>query len=564
MSCRSAIGYAALGLAGLIGLFAAHGCAMVGPRAAASSRAPGFSAQAALDTARLWEDEALEQSAAGASPEAWMRCALWAHAAMASERQATATSAAALATSCSQAAIDAIARNAELEVRPGLARLGGRTVRIEFRGLPDSLGAHLRLQPATQVSVEAVGGVRYQRPGFGVSYVASAPRCTDRPICSLYPPEGIFRPVTVWLEGTPGDDTRQEAPILVVQSPITLPEHVAGTQHYRLAEDTSAPYVLLLQRTRLRRLAWWGLIGGEEVGRRSGAFLLDDYDPAKVPIIMIHGLASSPVIWARLSNAIMGDADLHRHYQIWHVVYQTNGPLLVDRYRVQSYLDTAWRILDPAGKAPARQGAVLIGHSLGGVIARLLCSASVPALWNAAFTVPLAQLHGSAADLALLGHVFEFKPYPGVDEAIFMAAPNHGSPEAGLLLGRLAQDLAWRHIPELAALRRLTIENPQAVRSELRSDFRLGRVSSVSTLLPDQPVSLIDAQLLPVAGVRYHTIAGVLPGTNPPSDGYVPLSSALLPGAASTLIVDSNHRVPDNPQAVAAVLAILRQHEQRH
>jgi hypothetical protein len=276
---------------------------------------------------------------------------------------------------------------------------------------------------------------------------------------------------------------------------------------------------------------------------------------------MIHGLASSPRIWARLSNAIMGDPQLHKRYQIWHVVYQTNAPLLIERYRVQTYLDTTWKRVDPDGTAPARKGDVLIGHSLGGVIARLLCAQSVPALWSAAFTVPFESLHDNDQDLALLRDIFEFAPYPGIDEEIFMAAPQHGSPAAGYWYGRIAQSLAWEEVPELAGLRRVAKENPNAIQIELLRDFRLGHLSSLTSLLPDEPVTKVDSQLLPVAGVRYHTIAGVLPGRKPPGDGFVPLSSALIPGAASTLIVQSDHQVPNNAQAIAAVLDILRHHD---
>jgi pimeloyl-ACP methyl ester carboxylesterase len=411
--------------------------------------------------------------------------------------------------------------------------------------------------------MQALDGVRHQQPGFGVPVVAAAPPCTHRAICELYPPEGVFRPVTVWIEGASDVSHRNEQPVLVVQSPEAQPAHVLGNIRYPLAEDVSAPYEQLLERSKLRRLGWWGLIGGQAVGRRAGLFLLDEYDPTKTPVIMIHGLGSSPIIWARLSNAIFGDPQLHRRYQVWHIVYQTNAPLLVERYRVQSYLDAAWKILDPDNDAPARQGVVLVGHSMGGVLARLLCAQSTPALWNAAFNVPFDQLQGSAEDLAALKHVFEFKPYPGVDELVFMAAPQHGSPVAGDWFGRLAQDLAWRHIPELDQVQRISEENPGAMKASLLSGtYRISHLSSVTSLLPDEPVSAVDETLMPAAGVRYHNIAGSLPGKNPPSDGYVPLSSALLPGAASTLIVNADHHgVPRDPKAIEAVLAILRQHD---
>jgi hypothetical protein len=50
---------------------------------------------------------------------------------------------------------------------------------------------------------------------------------------------------------------------------------------------------------------------------------------------MIHGLGSSPLIWGRLSTEVWGDHALHARYQIWHVVYETNAPLLVLRARVK-------------------------------------------------------------------------------------------------------------------------------------------------------------------------------------------------------------------------------------
>ncbi|RDS85222.1 esterase/lipase family protein [Dyella psychrodurans] len=522
------------------------------------------SAEALLEKAQNWQAQAIRGQSVRAQVDAWMHCAMSAHEAMAADKAATETAAGLLATQCSRAYFDLVAQGDPITVTLGKSYLGGFAIHVEFRGVPDSLGKSVYLEPADQVPMAALDGVRHQHTGFGVPLVAFALPCSDRPICRLYPPEGVFRPVTMWLEAPSGSGDHDDAPVLVLQNPVVEPEHVAGANHYELAEDVSAPFAQLRERTSLKRLAWWGMLGGAEMGKRSGLFLLDDYDPNKTPIIMIHGLAGSPVIWTQLSNAIMGDPELHRRYQIWHIVYQSNAPLLVERYRVRHYIDQAWAILDPDGRAPARQGVVLIGHSMGGVIARLLCAQSTPEVWNAAFSVPVESLHADANDLDALKNVFQFKPYPGVDEIIFMAAPQRGSPAAEGLLGRVVGLLAWHHIEELAGFARIAVQNPKAIQPAVLSLLQTGRITSITSLRPDEPVTLADEKLMPAAGVRYDTIAGVLPGVKPPGDGFVPLSSALLPGSTTTLIIRSDHKVPEKPEAIADTLKILREHDKPH
>jgi len=276
--------------------------------------------------------------------------------------------------------------------------------------------------------------------------------------------------------------------------------------------------------------------------------------------VMIHGLGSNPLIWSRVSNAIWGEQELRDRFQIWQVVYQTDVPLLVARLHVQDYLDDAWRLLDPDGDAKARPHLALIGHSLGGVVSRLLCARSGEALWNAAFLVPPQRLDADEDDLRLIHRIFHFMPYAGIARAIFLAAPHHGSPSAATVLGRLTGDLVGRRTSEVHALRRIALRNPHAVRPELLPVFLEGWINSITTLQAAQPVRRAAEALMPAEAIPYHTIAGVLPGRRPPSDGVVPLESAMLPGAVSSLIVESGHRVHERPETVAEIVRILREH----
>ena len=113
--------------------------------------------------------------------------------------------------------------------------------------------------------------------------------------------------------------------------------------------------------------------------------------------------------------------------------------------------------------------------------------------------------------------------------------------------------------PEIQALKRLARDHPHAMRPEVAESYRFARLNSISTLQAMQPVRRAGESLLPVAGVRYHTIAGDLHGLG--GDGVVPLASAWLPGADSTRVVDHGHTLYSDPEVIAQVLGIL--HEER-
>ncbi|QNP40793.1 esterase/lipase family protein [Lysobacter solisilvae (ex Woo and Kim 2020)] len=439
---------------------------------------------------------------------------------------------------------------------PGRRRMGGVPVDVEFRGLSEYLHPPLRIALARTVQIPADYGVEQKNAGFGVPVVLLSPRCTDRPPCELLPPEGVFRAATAWVEV---DDAGDSVPRLVIANPFAIHSIKVGDQALPMARNMMAAYALGTRTSKLPRLAIWGLLGGHEIGRRAGVYLLDDYDPNKRPLVMIHGLGSSPLIWARLSNAVWASNELSSRYQVWHIVYQTNAPTLVSRYRIQGYLDKAWKVLDPEHDDPARQGIVLVGHSMGGLVARMLCEDSGDVLWNAAFHKPPSMMEAEHEDIAAVQQVFVFRPYPGVRKAIFLATPHRGSPSAKRWFGRLARLLVGRRTPELQSLRRLARADPSAVRSELRHAYGRAAINSISTLRVSQPVRRAGESLMPAAGISYHTIAGSLRRHNPPGDGVVPLDSAKLDGATSTLIIDSGHEIYKDPRAVAEVVRILEE-----
>jgi len=456
------------------------------------------------------------------------------------------------ATACTRRYLASVDDSALVHVDATEIHLAGEHFDLELRGLSRHLAPAFRFRVASDVPMP---GWRYgpaYRGGFGVPVALLAARCSDAAICALLPPEGIFRPATAWIEAGKGNGAR---PRLVIADPNTSPPFV---QAGGLASDHAAFYMWGTQRSPLKRLGVYALLRGDGAGKRAGLYLLEDYDPRKQPVIMVHGLGSSPLGWAKLSSAIWNDRELSARYQVWHMVYSTDAPLLVLRHRLQQHLDHAWNVLDPEGDDDARRGAVFVGHSLGGVLARLLCSDSGTQVWDAAFAVEPNALAATSSDLDMLQALFHFKPYAGVSRAIFLAAPHRGSPVADTSLGKLFHRLVGRRAVELEALRRVARDNPDAVREGLRSTYFAGDLNSIVTLRNAQPIRLATESLLPPEAISFHTVAALKPGAVPNGDGIVPLSSAILPGAASTRIVQGDHKVHLNDAAIDEVLRVLR------
>ncbi|MDR0182010.1 esterase/lipase family protein [Lysobacter arvi] len=509
----------------------------------------------ALDAVREW---AMKAHAGDEPLRAWLRCAMEAYRAIAVVNEDDLEAAIALANLATSEAITLLLREHHGGWCAGRMRVGEVEMQVELRNVPSTLPPPLRVRLAEDVPMDAFDGRRYGRAGFGVALAALSSLDADSPTVRLRPHSGAFRNLTAWIE--PDAHSEEAPPRLVFADPEPFDVATIGFRRLPLARDTSAAYAWAMEESRLERRGLWGLVGGNQIGRRAGLYLLEDFDSQKCPLVMIHGLGSNPLIWSRVANAVWGEHDLRARFQVWQVVYRTDVPLLAARLHVQDYLDEAWSLLDPQGSAKASSRSVLLGHSLGGVVARLLCAHSGETLWNAAFLVPLKDLDARREDLEIVDRIFHFVPYAGISRAIFLATPHRGSPSASTMLGRLTGDVVGRRTSEVHALRRIAQRNPRAIHPELLPVFLEGRINSITTLQSGQPIRRAAETLMPPAGFPYHTIAGVLPRHCVASDGVVPLGSAILPGAASSLVVRSGHRVHERPAAVAEIVRILREH----
>ncbi|WP_420230321.1 esterase/lipase family protein [Psychrobacter sp. ER1] len=206
---------------------------------------------------------------------------------------------------------------------------------------------------------------------------------------------------------------------------------------YPLAANFSAGYGLWLSENQLDGVGYLNLITRQPNAQLPKLFMLEPYDPDKRVLIMLHGLASSPATWVNLTNDILNDDKLRDNYQVWQIFYPTNLPILENRYQIQQLINSTYQQTDPNGQNRASQNSVIISHSMGAIIARMMLSDEnlVDDLDKLNDKDILSSNEKQQIRNALktsfgeneLKERFELQALPQVDTAVFLSAPFRGT-----------------------------------------------------------------------------------------------------------------------------------------
>jgi pimeloyl-ACP methyl ester carboxylesterase len=290
-----------------------------------------------------------------------------------------------------------------------------------------------------------------------------------------------------------------------------------------------------------------------------GLSLCRPYVRGKIPVVLIHGLGATPASWARMIEGLEADPIIRRHYQFWTFGYATGEPILYSASLLRRSLSEARERYDPAKTDAAFDRMVLIGHSMGGILAKLMAEDSRSVLWERISSQPVEKLRGPADAREVLRQSFFFKPVPEVRRIVYIATPHRGSDvdhgPLHWLASRLNQPLVGlRNSHELL----LAGNDPEF----FHKSFRDGLPSSVDQLAWESPLLMSLFDLNFYAGVRSHSIIADV--NDPPgaggTDGVVPYASSHLESALSELIVPGGHLCQANPPVIRECARILKQH----
>jgi len=320
------------------------------------------------------------------------------------------------------------------------------------------------------------------------------------------------------------------------------------------AGDFTAPLALGLSREHPEKIGLPALLNPDEFADKARIIQVQPYEREKIPVLFVHGLQETPVSWIPMVNALSADPVIRHHYQAWVFSYPSGYPIQYSALLLRRELDALNRSF------PNHRRIILVGHSMGGILCRLMITDSDgDRLWRYFFGKTPAQTRLSPESKALVKEALIFKPRREVARVIFIATPHRGSEIAQGPIGRFASSLIHKPMQFV----RLGPEIMQAsVAQEEPGVFKLKRIpNSIDTLAPNDAFVQVMNTLPLAKSAPYHSIIGDRGRGDTPnsSDGVVPYWSSHLQGAESEKIVPSNHGAHQSQPGIAEVIRILRE-----
>lgn len=334
-----------------------------------------------------------------------------------------------------------------------------------------------------------------------------------------------------------------------------------GDQELPLEAEPTAVLASTLAASRFWEIELSMFLGNALPFATNPSFLraLVPYTPGKIPVVFVHGTASSPGRWGDMVNDLWDDPRIREHYQFWFFSYDSGNPIVYSAYRLRKLLRDQVAALDPEGRDSALQQMVVIGHSQGGLLTKMTAIDSGDRFWRNSSRKPFSEAKISAESRALLSEALFVKPLPFVKRVIFLATPHHGSflasPE---LLRRVVAKLV--RLP--TDLLNVSVELTGVLSDNDTYMSQEWLPTSIDNMTPGHPFIRALSQTEIDPGIAAHSVIGVTQtgDMTEGDDGVVAYRSAHIDGVESELVVRSGHSMQSNPNVVAEVRRILLKH----
>jgi hypothetical protein len=319
-----------------------------------------------------------------------------------------------------------------------------------------------------------------------------------------------------------------------------------------LAADFSAPISYFKPPNNLLLFGMMGTLRGANMMEKTGLYFLEPYDPSRIPVVFVHGLASTPFTWVKTVNGLQQDPEVRKRYQPWVFGYATGNPILYSALRLREELAKVDKVY------PNHLPYVLVGHSMGGMLTHAQVTTVTRAMWEKDAKVGSAakSIFANNSSGSLIVRAMTYRANPRIKRVVFVCTPHRGSKMASSGIGSLAVSLI--SLPTQI----LTTVKDSVTSAELvqltGSSKRLP--NSVWGLKPTNPAFPVVNE--PPITAPYHSIIGDRGKGDCPNctDGVVPYWSSHLDGAQSEKIVPGPHGSCELPETIAELDRILELH----
>lgn len=392
---------------------------------------------------------------------------------------------------------------------------------------------------------------RHGQLGIGVPLIAVRQRGIQSRAVEKYYPIGLRFPCTAVLRFDYG------VARLELHDPMKESTVEIGTGGFPLSADLTAPLARSLDRKDLRYLDTTGLILPAKVEQVSGLYMIQPFQPGKIPVLMVHGLWSSPLTWVEMINELQSDPEIRDRYQFWFYLYPTAKPFWSAAADLREDMANMRAVFDPGRDNTALDQMVVVGHSMGGLISRMLTVDSGDDFWHAMHNCP--SLAGRRQSVSELRRTLFFESDDSIKRVITIATPNRGSNYANRFTRWIARTAISMPVRFFGGVRDLALGDMSSHGSFSRELF----FTSVDSLDPKSAVLSQLRKSPKPPYVTYHNIVGRKTTFTRPrkTDGIVPLTSAHLDDVVSEITVEAKHsRVHRAKKTICEVQRILLEH----
>ena len=290
-----------------------------------------------------------------------------------------------------------------------------------------------------------------------------------------------------------------------------------------------------------------------------GLYFIKPYNPAQIPVVFVHGTASSLVWWAEMANTLAADPLLRRHCQFWFYLYDSGKVIGLSAHQFRETVSRKVADLDPEGRDKALRNMVIIGHSQGGLLTKLTAIDTGDQIVRHVTGKGLSELELTNEQRELIRERTIFTPLPFVRRVVFISTPHRGSFLAGDWVRNLVRRLVYLPVD---IVKQTVILSKALATAEVPEEWRTGNRTSIDGMSPKNPALLALADIPLAPGIKGHSIISVQGDgdTTQGDDGVVEYKSAHVDYVESEFIVQSGHSCQGHPLTIEEVRRILLEH----